>query len=496
MKKIITFLFLILFSFFSNISTIIACSVPPDIIWTFTLKEENWDYKFNLSFNSWSNNEQMINDFLKEKWYDFFKKEWIHRFINERIQNKDNFKIVNSFNYDKWKEIEFKYLEWTWKKNEWISITWTPFLEFEFDIINDQDIKNWEFNIFYNKMTFKEITSFSHFEFYSDVENEEWKRNFDYKFNKWNYSYLIKREVDENPDFLRVNFKVLKTEKENKKEEVIIEQKVEEDIEENVIIENKTNKDDWYFWLLKWKTIQEFFNEKVNSEWWILISIIFSFIFWAIHWLLPWHAKSILWAYVISNKKNNLKNLFILIITTTLSHSIFIFIIAWIFYLLNQWIWTSSSIILKISAVIYILFWIYFLYSTIRDLRDSFKDKEHWESCNCSFHKNKRSILWNMKNEETSVKKTIFNWILFWCNPCLDALLLFVFFLWTWNLFISIISVLMFSLWLWVVLWIISLVFMITQKKYSNNEMFLNISYTIRFILWVFIVLLWINWIL
>lgn len=498
LKKIfITFIVLLLSSF--NTLVGYACSVPPDFITTFVLKEEKWDYSIVYKLNTWSIKEASIEKTLLENWYDFSKEEWIEKFVNEKIQEKIKFT-----DWD-WNKLNLKYKSWSLIKYSWWTITWIPFIEMNLDIIEDNllnsnDIK---IKVHYDKQMLSEFSYFSHFEMYSEIEDINWMRNTDYTFQRWNNLFHLQRDILESDEFLWMDFSLTKTTLSNNENADLVEPKqnlVNQIVDldkvtwnNNIVISNNTNKkDDWYFWLLEWKTIQEFFNEKVNSNWWMFLVIVFSILFWMIHWLLPWHAKSILWAYVLSNNKNRTKDLIILIVTTTLSHSTFIFVIAWIFYLLNKWLWTSSWIILKISAIIYILFWIYFIYSTIRDL---WKHK-HWENCDCQMHRKQRSLSEQIEiKEESSLKKTILNWILFWCNPCLDALLLFVFFLWTWNLMLSIISVLLFSLWLWLTLWIISLVFMLTQKKFWDNEMFTNISYTIRFILWILILLVWLNWI-
>lgn len=492
MIKKIFFIWILIFSLlFKN--EVYSCSVPPDIINSIEITDNNWDYWFIYKYNLWSQLSWDFNNLIDEKYWWFKSEKDIKLFIKERI--KDDLFLKQH----EWLKIDYEFNWFIERKKDW-KIIWDSILELWFDIKNDKDFEWNRIEVKYKKWTFKEISYYNHLELlFSFEDNYQELTLWEKLLNNDNIDYYVFRELNEDDSKIIYNFLFRRNElkKKNEYSWILQEKKIENEFnkEENLndisYKDNKTlNKDDWYFWLLNWMNLQEFFKEKLNSDLWIFAVLLFSFLFWLIHWLMPWHSKMIVWSFA-SNKFKK-KEIFLLIISITLSHTFFILIIAWIFYFLNQWLWESSKIIMRLSSLIYILFWIYFLNSLYKEL----KNINHWDWCSCCSNKNRLDLQEQIKMNEVNFKKTLMNWIILWCNPCLDALLLFVLFLWIWDLKLSILSVLFFSLWMWLLLWIIVILFFYWFKSASKNKVLYHFFLFIKIILWISILIVWLYWIL
>lgn len=474
MKK----LFLFFIVFFFSFSSVFSCSIPPDILNRFLIYEEDWKVKIDYSLYTWEDFKIQINNDFKTKTKKDLNKENIKIFIENYIK-KSSFLSLN------WTPIELNFESVKFFEN--IS-SWDPYFEITFQTqfkeLEDKNI----FEINYKKNIFSNLTDLSHSYLYSKIEENlefEWYTNFfqerfhNYFFEGKKYWILsfLKKENDEEVIYV---LKINKLWNDDRNIEWL--EKVEKN--ENPLLKNNNNPS----FFEKIRKYFENFLQKELSIFEIILWFIFAIIFWALHWLLPWHAKSILWAYII-NEKQNKKEIIILILSVTLSHTFFIFLLAFLINLLNLWVWSSSLYINYFSSFLYIIFWIYFLNFSIKNIFK--KEKKHSENCSCC-HQHKH------KENKNSFKKSITFWILFWCNPCLDALVLFLFALSIWNIKFAILILIAFSLGLWLMLWFIAF-FLWKWKKIIFDKKWEKIKKIINFltlILWILIIIIWILWLL
>lgn len=478
LKKILLFIIIFIFSFANTF----ACSIPPDILSRFYIYEENDNLKVKYSLYTWQDFIPKINELFKkntwqelnEKNIDIFIKEFLEKNATLTLNNEKLELIFESVkfykdlsNQDPYFEIGFK----TNKKSLW---------------------KNNEFKIDFSKKTFWQITNLVHSYIYSDIEEnldfdwytKIWEDNFDnYKFNwkkYWVLGFTQEESDKKNIYILKILdfWKIENNEKKSDKKQANPLLKV-----------NDKNSNSFNFFDSSRKYFEDLLKKDLNI-FEIIFWFIFAIIFWALHWLLPWHSKSIIWAYAANNNKNSKnKELFLLILTITLTHTIFIFILAFFINLLHLWIWSSTLYLHYFSSFLYIIFWIYFVYISLKTF---LKKKNEPEKCSCCAHNH------NHNHPKKSLKKTFAIWIIFGCNPCLDALVLFIFALSVWNIFFASLVILAFSLWLALMLWLLA-IFVSKWYNFLNNKKSQNIKKILNiliFILWIFIILTWIFWFL
>lgn len=475
MKKILTLiLFSIIFFIFILKIDVLACSIPPNILNRFHVFEEENEIKIKYTLYTW-------DSFKKEIESDFYKKTW-------KILNQEN---INIFSEKYVKEISN--LTHNWKK---IDLNLEKYIYNE-DLANSNNIffeityKTWikkfeeknDFYLVYDKKIFLEMTNLVHSYIYSDIEeslNSNWYIDFweeryeKFLFNNKEFWILseLKKEEDESVEYF-LSIILINNSPESKAE---ISTKKEEQI--SPFVKNNQSSFSKYF--------EIFFNKDLDFFWKIFL-VFFAIIFWALHWLLPGHSKSIIWAYMMQekDKKSIKKELFILILSITLSHSLFIFFLALIIHFLSFWVWDWSSYAILLNSFLYVVFWIYFTYLWIKKI--FYKEKNH-SHCSCSACQSK-------KEKKKWFKNTFFMGIIFWLNPCIDVLILFILSFSIWNIFYATSIVLAFSLWLWIMLGLLAY-FVWRWYNFLNWKRSKIISTILDFlilIMWVSILFLWIS---
>lgn len=476
MKKIILFIILFFTLFFQNFFYNFACSIPPDILNRYYIYEENWKLKVNYSLYTWENFKIKIEDFFEKNNHKKLNEENINIFIQEYIKN------ISSLTLN-WKNLELNFESVKFYEDIW---AWDPMFEIKFSTNIEKLQKENNFYLIYKKNTFSQLSNLVHAYLYTAIEEDLnidwyttfWEERYDnYLFDWGKYAILSKIE-NELWDLIEYKLNI---------------KKIEENIE-NSKIENK-NKEKENPFLIKNSNFKingfnltNYFQSFLNKDLSIfmkIFGIIFAIIFWALHSLLPGHAKSIVWAYIIEEKNSKSKKLeiFILILSITFTHTIFIFLIAFFVNLLNFGVGQSTTYVHIFWSILYIIFWLYFIYYSIKNI---LPQKKHTHtSCNCWHH--------NHSKEKNTIKKSILAWFIFGCIPCIDALILFIFALSIWNIFYSILIIIAFSLWLGIMLGIIAFFVWkwknILQNKNSNKIK--NILNYLIFFMWLYIIYIW-----
>lgn len=189
---------------------------------------------------------------------------------------------------------------------------------------------------------------------------------------------------------------------------------------------------------------------------WLIVAIFAGMI----HGLLPGHAKSLIGTYMMTTARVRYRDIFVLIGSVTISHTIFIFILATIIITLEKWIGAMTAYVTMISAVCYIVFWIYFYFQWTRLLRhidhkpSLFTTKE-LQSTNCDCIPIVSRSRW--------LKWTTLSGLLAGANPCIDALALFIFAVNIGSAGYAFLTIICFSLGLWLMLAILAL--LVTQSR-------------------------------
>lgn len=478
MKKILKKIFLFVILIFFSIANTFACSIPPDILNRFYIYEENNSLKIKYSLYIWEDFKPKLDADFKQKTWKNLNPENINIFIEKFLKENINLTLNE-------KNIELNFESVKFFENFSDS---KPYFEIDFSTnFKSLEEKNF-FKIIYEKKNFSNLTSLIHTYFYSEIEEnldfawytKIWEDNFDNYYFKWKKYWILAYISEENDKEIVYNLKIndfWKAEKNFSKNNINSQK-----IDENPLLKANNNNT-----FESWRKYFEDFLQRELSIFEIIFWFIFAIIFWALHGLLPGHSKSIIWAYVIDKKSKN-KEIFLLILSITLTHTFFIFLLAFLIQLFHIWVWTSTLYIKYFSSFLYILFGIYFTYFALKNI---FK-KEKKQTCSCECCENHEKI------EKKSSKKTFLIWMIFGCNPCLDALVLFIFALSIWNIFFASLIILAFSLWLWLMLGILAIFaskwynFM-SNKKGQKIKIFLNIFVLI---LWIFIIWTWIKWFL
>ena len=119
--------------------------------------------------------------------------------------------------------------------------------------------------------------------------------------------------------------------------------------------------------------------------------------------------------------------------------------------------------------------------------------KNHEKNCSCGCKHN------HEHNEEKKswLKRALVAGIIFWCNPCIDALVLFIFSFSIWNVFYASLIVLAFSLGLSLMLGLIA--FLVGRwYKFLSSRSWESIKKILDFLvlwMWIVIIVIWALWI-
>lgn len=87
------------------------------------------------------------------------------------------------------------------------------------------------------------------------------------------------------------------------------------------------------------------------------------------HALLPGHSKSLVGTYMIQDRRARTREIWLLISSVTLSHTLFIFLLAAIIVMLHKGIGGISLIAGVIAAIGYSCFGVYFFWQGFRKLQ-------------------------------------------------------------------------------------------------------------------------------
>lgn len=481
--------FLAILIFFSLFGLSYACAIPPDILNRFYIYEENNEVKIEYTLNTWLDFTDTIKkDFVEKTWQEL-KTENLQTYVNEYIKKS------TTITYN-WEKLDLNFESWEvydkLKDNTVLIkiVFWTK-------------IKNlWENNLFYlnyKKDIFWKLTHFSHSFFFSEIEekNDMWtykdfwdKRYLIYYLKNWEY-WIISETLKEEDNFIEyiLDIKKIWTKQVETKSS-------EKTIKNNPLLTANNKNSIQINWVNIWAYFQEYLWKDV-SVFVKIFWLFFAIIFWALHWLLPGHSKSIVWAYMMEKKSESDRNkeVFILITTITLTHTIFIFLLAFAITLLKLGTWTSTNYLHKFSLILYIFFWIYFCLYAYKKIKNK---NISACSCWCSHNHNHEHNHNHGHNQKANFKKTLVTWIIFWCNPCIDALVLFLLSFSIWDTLYASFIVVFFSLWLGLMLGILALLTwkwynILANKKNNFIEKFLNY---LVFAMWVFIIFYWIKWLI
>ncbi|PZM86678.1 hypothetical protein DLH72_00315 [Candidatus Gracilibacteria bacterium] len=482
MKKFWAYINLSVILFFLfTIKNIYACSIPPDILSRYYIYEDKGKIKVEYSLYTWDKFKIQIEKYFKQKTKKDLNEKNIKVFIDNFIKNS------SSINYNgvplelKYESVKF------FEKLE----NGNPFIEIKFSTqLNGLKEKN-DFYLIYKKNIFSDLTNLVHAYLYSDIEENlnidgftmfGEKRYDNYFFKNWKYG-IYSQLIKEEDDLVEYSLNINKIEEIEKNQDQDQDKKKDDNPLLNV--NNKNNLE------VNGVRVGKYFESFLKDDIGIfmqIFGIIFAIVFGALHAILPGHAKSIVGAYNMENKSSSSrkKETIILIISITLSHTFFIFLLAVLINLLNYGVGTGTSYISKFSSVLYILFGIYFSYYAIRKIIHT---KKHNSSCCC--HKHGTSG----KENKNGFKKALFAGIIFGCNPCIDALVLFIFSFSIGNVFYASLIVLSFSLGLGLMLGLLAY---LVGKGYNflsskRNNKIQNILDIFILILGIFIIFIGIN---
>lgn len=191
-------------------------------------------------------------------------------------------------------------------------------------------------------------------------------------------------------------------------------------------------------------TLKNFF-EKNTSLGMQIFGIFIALISGMIHGLLPGHSKSLLVAHIASGGQMQKKEIFTIITSVTVSHTAFIFLISIAIIALQKGTGASVTMVQHFSSALYIAFGIFFVFLGIRSLRKFSKNHHKHKNplhCDCC--------------EPKSLKQTTIVGMLAGLNPCVDAIILFVFALGIGNIFFASILIIVFSFGIGIMLAIIA----------------------------------------
>lgn len=479
MKKIfLTILFLLIF----YPKFIFSCAIPPDIIHEFRVDYEGKNIEYSLL--AWDNLHKPTINLLEKISGKSFENKNLDYILQKTVLNDIRLKINN-------KDAKLKFIEWEISKNANFQNTenyeQTPIFKAKLKLSEDINFDNKNIlNLEYNKKNFLEISPLIHsyiiLSFDNSIAkyyviNSEWK-TFDI-FEKWWQNFVVNNflEENDNKNNFEIFFEKLNNNYTNPHKPKLLTNSYT--TKENIEIKNSNTKD-----VINTKDVlKNFFNKNTS----IIIQFLWIFValvLWMFHGLLPWHSKTILSTYIISNNFKQKKDIFVLILASSISHTFFIFIIAIIIIIFQKWTWATTQIAKNITSFAYILFWMFFVWQALimfkKDRENIFLKQKlnHQKDCWCIIHNN-------------FFKKTFWTGVIAWANPCVDALVLFIFAINIWNIFYATILIIFFSIWIWLMLGILA--FMVAKwKNFLNKKSSLiakKITKYIILIAWIFIII-------
>ncbi len=482
MKKILyKYIITLLLPIILSISTALACTLPPDIIHEFRIDTASGgNMRVNYTLMAWKN----LHTEILEK----IKKETNIRITEDNLDKiYQKYLLENAKLYINNQEINLifvsgKILGFEWNNNI-ASYNPESLIEIQFDTnISSIITKSTQIRLEFKKEYFLDITSLIHAYVYTDIQKywEIWSyiiwaddKSYFPSTLAWK-TYGYRNTLDESGSKNTFTLYI---------EPVIAQKKVNQNSETQ--IENKSSS-----WFKVGEKLQVFFYEQSSIPFKIL-GLLIAIFAGMMHGLLPGHSKALIGTYMISNSEIRYREIFTLIGSVTFSHTIFIFILAIIVLALQKWLSAVTSYVIMISAIWYIGFWIYFYIKGTRSLhwinnpvKDSiFKHQNiHTDDCHCE----------NTTQEKWTLKGTTLTGILAGCNPCIDALALFIFAITIGNGTYAFLMIIFFSLWLWLMLGILALWIkkskILLQKK--SQKFAEKVTAHITILSWIFIIIM------
>ena len=417
-------------------ASIFACALPPDVLHEFQIITSENPVKIRYSLLTWDNlrnptlqileqnsqnlKEMLEKHILKNSHFSFNDKEFSLKFLTgQTLENSSsspdlqNSILTAVFETNiSLSDTEMNNFELTFDKSDFLSISPLihPYLTTDFQKNNFAkyyvlDEKKQIFNVYENGKN-SEMAVKSYY------TEEDIVNNFLLSFQK-------KWENFKNPN-AQENFWNLASAPKNEK---------------------KSENIDFF---KPWETLKNFFGKNLSLGF-TIFGFVIAVLSGMAHGLLPGHSKSLLVGYVSSGGKISKKEIFTIISSITVSHTLFIFVLAIIIILLQKWTSFSASIISNIWAILYALFGGFFLWKWWQFF---FKKEKFWKN----FHGNSCACC-----ERKPLKNTIFIGFLAGLVPCVDALALFVLAISIGNIFYSSFLILAFSLGIGIMLGIIAL---------------------------------------
>jgi ABC-type nickel/cobalt efflux system permease component RcnA len=369
-----------------------------------------------------------------------------------------------------------------------------PFIEMEFDsdtpltFLSSTDIR-----LEFDKRYFQDITPLIHAYIFSDIQRDgkEWsfiigkddKQYFQY--NLHGHKYAVRNDLKETNTVNTFHLFI----------QLVVENSMPLMSSPSAYqnIQKTTSK-----WTSVWEYLQGFFDTQASTGFkifWLLVALFAGMM----HGLLPWHSKSLIGTYMISNAYVRYKEIALLIGTVTFSHTIFIFILATIILALQKWLSAVTSYVVILSSVWYICFWLYFFFRWKKALQEIHSRSDHSlfhkhsihnETCWCDEHG-------GMKDK--TLKGTVLSGFLAGANPCIDALALFIFAITIGNGFYAFGMIICFSLGLWLMLGILSILVKQSQRFLSKKSQSFSEKVSARITLWAGVLIiimgtLWLIW--
>jgi ABC-type nickel/cobalt efflux system permease component RcnA len=426
----------------------------------------------------------------------------LHTDILDKISKETNI-LVNSGNLDKIyqkyllthselyindKPIRLTFLTGTINSFQWngemASYNPESFIEMEFEADFSSEITNsTAIRLEFKKNYFRDITSLIHAYVYTDIQKnwELWSyiigqddRSYFPSTFAWK-TYGFRNTLDESST---KNTFILYIEPR------ILDQK--NTAAQSISTEKNSQNTSWF---KVWETLQVFFYEQSSFSFKIL-GLLVAIFAWMMHGLLPGHSKVLIGTYMMGHSQIRYKEILTLIVSVTFSHTIFIFILAIIVLSLQKWLSTVTAYVLTLSAIWYILFWIYFYITWTRSLQ---RINNHSSE---SIFEHQTIHDWDCHCESTSKKSTVrwttFTGMLAGCNPCIDALALFIFAITIGNGTYAFLMIIFFSLGLWLMLGILALCIkkskILLQKK--SQKFAQRITAHITILSWIAIIIM------
>lgn len=444
--KIIQRLLLLIITTFIWCIWVFGCVSPPDIIEQYTINTQQTPVTITLTVKTWDNFRWKVIDTIQSNTWKPFNTDTLQQIL------ETNFLTGSQIQWNS-QNLQLKYITWSIidSTNSGSTSQQTFIIAtYQTDHIFDASIQN-NISARLEKTPFLKISNVIHPYIDTDLQQQtaiSFLQNQDDKY------YDIYKTSTNNV-WLRTSIHEQPT---NNQITLVIDN--QNNLKDKQEIQKQQKQNTSSLFQVK-ETLEQYFNKNI---WWdrLIIWLFVSIIAWMIHGLLPWHSKTIISTYMFSNTSSR-KHIFTLITGVTLSHTIFIMLLASIIIWLQKGLGTITNQVNIIIQIIYIAFGLYFIITAITQLIKLHNNKKNL------FNKHYCKEICDCWLESSLFKKTLFTGILAGCNPCIDALVLFIFAIQIGNITYSLLMILCFSLGLGIMLWVLSYIVSKTHIQISKR---------------------------